>query len=142
VGVHLPLATDCTNYTEIPTQRHRAHKNAQRFSRTGQIDWAALCSHERDSSIVVFRGGDPKDVAEIAVRPEADFLQTVTGDQIGFSRAISAASPEYIRELYRRYGGPTPPSLTHAGINDAFVGKGSIVWYWHEGRWLQLTGAD
>jgi len=112
------------------------------FSRAGQIDWAALCSHERVSSIVVFRGGDPKDVAEIAVRPDADFLQTVTADQIGFSRAISAASPEYIREHHRRYGGPTPPSLPHAGINDAFVGKGSSVWYWHEGRWLPLTGAD
>jgi hypothetical protein len=31
---------------------------------------------------------------------------------------------------------------THAGINDVFVGKASVVWYWHQGKWLELTGAN
>jgi hypothetical protein len=28
------------------------------------------------------------------------------------------------------------------GINNIFVEKGSLVWYWDGGRWLKLTGAD
>ena len=112
------------------------------FRRAGQVDVAVLCSRARTSAILVFRAGDPHDIEEIAARPDADFLQVIAPGRIGFSRAIGVASPDYIRERSRQYGGPLPPSLAHDGINDAFVEKASVVWYWHEGRWLQLTGAD
>ncbi len=112
------------------------------FTSGNQVDWAVLCSRDRTSSILVFRGGNANAVSRIAAKPDADFLQVVAPGQIGFSRAIGVASPEYIREHHQRYGGPKPPPLTHAGINDAFVEKASVVWYWHQGKWLQLTGAD
>ena len=112
------------------------------FRRAGQVDVAVLCSRARTSAILVFWDGDPRHIEEIAVKPDADFLQMIALDRIGFSRAIGVASPDYIRERSRQYGGPQPPSLAHDGINDAFVEKASVVWYWHEGRWLRLTGAD
>jgi hypothetical protein len=112
------------------------------FRDDARVDWAVLCSRGRISTIVVFWGGDPTSVSELASRPDSEFLQVVAPGRIGFSRAISVASPEYIRERYRRYGGAEPPSLTHAGIDDRFVEKASVVWYWHRGKWLQLTGAD
>ena len=112
------------------------------FRRAGQEDVAVLCSRARTSAILVFAAGDPRNVEEIAARPDADFLQVVAPGRIGFSRAIGVASPAFIRERSRQYGGPLPPSLVHEGINDAFVEKASVVWYWREGRWLQLTGSD
>jgi len=43
---------------------------------------------------------------------------------------------------YRAYGGPEPPPIEHQGIDDAFLGKASITWYFHKGKWLRLQGAD
>lgn len=114
-----------------------------RFTSGAQTDIAVLCSKERASSILVFRGGSTATVAELAKRRDAEFLQVVAADGvIGYSRALGIADPKYIQEHHRRYGGPTPPTLDHDGINDIFVGKASVVWYWHGGRWLQLQGAD
>jgi len=40
------------------------------------------------------------------------------------------------------YGGPTPPQIDHQGIDDAFIEKASVTWYFDGGSWLKLTGAD
>ena len=80
---------------------------------------------------------------ELARQPDRNYLQNVgPGGVIGFSRALGVADPKFIREHHEWYGGPEPPPLDHDGINDMFVGKASVVWYRHAGRWLQLTGAD
>ena len=114
-----------------------------RFTSGTKTDIAVLCSKERASSILVFRGGSTATVAELANRRDADFLQVVAaGGVVGYSRALGIADPKYIQEHHQRYGGLTPPSLDHDGINDIFVGKASVVWYWSSGRWLQLQGAD
>jgi hypothetical protein len=112
------------------------------FIRAGQVDWAALCSRERRSAILIFRNGNPGAIVELARRADAGFLEEVGANKIGFSRTISVASAEFILQHHEWYGGPVPPSLTHVGINDAFLEKASVVWYWHRGRWLQLTGSD
>lgn len=114
-----------------------------RFTSDAQVDIAVLCSRQRVSAILVFRGGTTDAVSELAKRPDADFLQVVAaGGVVGFSRAVGIADPKYIQEHHQRYGGPTPPRLDHDGINDIFVEKGSVVWYWSAGKWLQLQGAD
>lgn len=113
-----------------------------RFISSRETDWAVLCSRQRTSSILVFRAGSPTAVIELARRPDADFLQVTGPGSIGYSRAVGVASPQYIREHHEQYGGAQPPPIDHDGINDIFVEKASIVWYWHAGRWLQLTGAD
>ena len=43
---------------------------------------------------------------------------------------------------YRAYGGPVPPPIDHQGIDDAFLEKASVTWYFHECKWLRLQGAD
>jgi hypothetical protein len=93
------------------------------------------------SSILVFRSGSVSSVAELASFPDSTFLQVVgPNDAIGYSRAIVAATAGYIRE--RNRSNPKLPRLDHDGINDLFVEKGSSVWYWDGGRWLELDGAD
>ena len=107
------------------------------------MDIAVLCSKAQVSSVVVFRGGTTSAVAVLAQHPDEGYLQVVdVGGAVGFSRALSVARPSYIREHYAAFGGPKPPPLDHDGINDTFVEKASVVWYWYRGRWLQLQGAD
>ena len=114
-----------------------------RFTSSTQKDWAVLCSRRHVSSILVFRGGSVTSVAELARWPDRNYLQNVgPGGVIGFSRELGVADPTFIREHHEWYGGPKPPPLTHDGINDMFVGKASVVWYWYARRWLQLTGSD
>jgi hypothetical protein len=91
----------------------------------------------------VFRGGAPSAVVEIANGPDINSLQTIAGNgTVGYSRAIAVADAKYIREHYASHGGPKPPPLDHEGINDIFIEKGSVVWYWYQGQWLRLQGAD
>ncbi len=113
-----------------------------RFLRSSQVDWAVLCSRNRTSSIIVFWGGSATAVSELGAHPDRDFLQVTGPGEIGFSRKLGVATPRYIREHHKPYGGPKPPPLDHDGINDIFVEKASVVWYRYRSRWLQLTGAD
>ena len=113
-----------------------------RFTDSDRMDVAVLCSVEGVSSVRVYRGGSTADVAVVNPVPDRYYLQEVGGGEIGFSRDIRSVDPEYIRNQYAVYGGPEPPLMDHDGINDAFVEKASVVWYWHEGEWIQLTGSD
>jgi hypothetical protein len=52
------------------------------------------------------------------------------------------ASAKYIRAHNDRYGSPKPPRFDHDGINDIFIGKGLLVWYFDGGRWIRLRVPD
>jgi hypothetical protein len=112
------------------------------FARRGQIDWAVLCSVMNVSSILVFWNGSGRNPAELAGVEDKIYLQSLEGDEIGFSRSISAVGKDYITQHYQAYGGLKPPPIDHQGINDAFLEKASIVQYFFAGKWLQLAGAD
>jgi hypothetical protein len=112
------------------------------FRRARQADIAVLCSREGTSSILIFWGNDFTTTAEIASRADEDYLQVMASGEIGYSREIVTAPPDFIRRQHERYGGPKPPTLSHDGINDLFVGKASVVWYLHGGKWLQVAGVD
>jgi hypothetical protein len=113
------------------------------FARSGQFDWAVLCSRKCASTILVFWNGSTKSVSETARAEDRNFLQTISeGGKVGFSRAIDVVDKDYILEHYREYGGTKPPPITHQGINDAYVEKASTVLYFYRKRWLELHGAD
>ena len=113
------------------------------FARRGQTDWAVLCSRDGVSSILVFWRGSTRSVSEIAKAPDVGFLQTVNGGgQIAYSRAIEPVGRDDIMSHYKAYGGRQPPLINHQGIDDAYVGKASVVRYYHRGKWLELKGAD
>lgn len=112
------------------------------FARRGQTDWAALCSRNGKSALLVFWGGAADSVAEHPSVPDLSFLQGVGNDDIGYSRVIGIAGRDYILDHYREYGGPKPPPIDHDGIEDAFEGKASAILYFYKGEWHTLTGAD
>jgi len=112
------------------------------FIHKGEADWAVLCSLNRVSTILVFRNGSEQNPPELARGADIDYLQGVGGNEIGYSRAISTVGRAFTLSHYRAYGGPKPPAIDHQAIDDALVGKASIVHYFHAGQWLDLTGAD
>jgi hypothetical protein len=112
------------------------------FTKTGQTDWAVLCSIDRISSILIFWNGSNLKPAEIEGAPDLNHLQGWGGDKIVYDRVIKPVGTKFIMEHYNAYGGEKPPSLDHQGIDDAFVGKASVVLYLYRGKWLHLSGAD
>jgi len=112
------------------------------FAKSGQVDWAVLASKDGVSSILVFWGGAIENAAQLAPTPDDAYLQQTDGGQQSFSRLIRAVDREFIVQHAEGYGGPEVPEIDHEGIEDVFVEKASIVHYFHEGSWLDLTGAD
>ena len=141
LGIRRNLETRGCTIPQAFTANRPGNVIRGRFTSAAATDWAALCSVNRVSSILVFRGGSVSSVAELATFPDSTFLQVVGPNAaIGYSRTIVAATAGYIRE--RNRNNPQLPRLDHDGINDLFVEKGSSVWYWDGGRWLELDGAD
>ena len=112
------------------------------FAKSGQTDWAALCSVKGVSTILVFWNGSENNPAAIAPMEDRNFLQGITANEIGFSRGIAPVGKDFIMRHYDAYGGPKPPPIDHQGIDDAFIEKASVTWYFQGGKWLKLTGAD
>jgi hypothetical protein len=123
---------------------HRPHNVISgAFIRRGRKDWAVLCSNGPDSVILVFVDTRSTPIAELSSQSDEHFLQTIDGKgQLGYSRIINRVGRRYIMDHYQRYGGTRPPRLDHDGIDDGFAEKASVVLYYSNGRWLELTGAD
>jgi hypothetical protein len=113
-----------------------------RFTSREQVDVAVLCLRDTTSVILVYRAGLADSVMEVAPRPHLRAELSDTGAGFTFSRAVGIADSAFIQSRFEAYGGTRPPTLDHHGINDIFPGKGSVVWYWHRGGWLQLQGSD
>ena len=112
------------------------------FAKPGQTDWAVLCSVGGISSILVFWNSSEVNSAEIEKMKDIDRLQSWVNDRMVYSRAITPVGRKYIMEHYNAYDRVKPPPIDHQGIDDAFVGKASVVLYFYQGKWLHLTGAD
>jgi hypothetical protein len=112
------------------------------FAANNQQDWAVLCSRDGVSVIKIFWGGETSCPSEIAGSHDRNWLQDIGNNRIGFSRVIAPASKQTILDHHKAYGGPTPPPISHQGIDDYFLGKASVVHYCRDGQWIALTGAD
>jgi len=112
------------------------------FARPGQTDWAVLCSIRGVSSILVYWRGETHAPASLASEADERYIHPNYQGRPSFLRAIQPVGQDFILEHYRAYGGPKPPAIDHQGIDDAFLEKASITWYFDRGRWLKLTGAD
>ncbi len=98
--------------------------------------------HHAASSILVFWNGSEGNPAEIEKTKDFDRLQGWGGDKIVYSWAISPVRKDFIIDRYKAFGGEKPPPIDHQGINDATVGKASVVLYFYKGKWLRLSGDD
>jgi hypothetical protein len=78
------------------------------FAKAGQTDWAALCSKDGTSTVLVFWNGGKRNPARIARAEDGDL----------FARRITAVSRE---------------NMDHQGIGD-----GSAIHYYSGGKWVEL----
>jgi len=130
---------------QIPQQAYtheRTNVIHGEFAHAGQIDWAVLCSVHSTSRILVYWNGNGQNPAEITPAKDSAFSFKDAAGKVQFLRGISAVNKKFILTHYQAYGGPTPPPIDHAGINDAVLEKASIVWYFYREAWLALSGAD
>jgi hypothetical protein len=112
------------------------------FFTSGEKGWAVLCSSGGKSSILVFRNGNDSRPEEIAESQDDAYLVDTGQGWTAYQREISTADRKFIIGHYRAYGGPEPPPIDHHGVDDSFLEKASVTWYWHKGKWMQLQGAD
>jgi hypothetical protein len=128
---------------EIPQAPDHAPHNVIRgeFFERGQAGWAVLCSVEGSSTLLVFRSDRDESPVALATSEDSSYLQGGVGT-IDFSHGIEGVDRGYIVR-HAQPGAPRPKfEIDHAGIDDAFLGKGSRIWYFERGSWLQLPGAD
>ncbi|MEO8656976.1 MAG: hypothetical protein ABI693_00815 [Bryobacteraceae bacterium] len=111
------------------------------FHATGETGWAVLCSVNHSTTLLVFRSAGDTRPQTLNTSDDLNYMQGLEADQIGYSRQITPVSRDYIL-THAAYGGPKPPPIDHQGIDDAFLEKASGVLYFHNGKWLQLAGAD
>lgn len=112
------------------------------FFAKGEAGWAVLCSVENSTALLVFRSDRDTHPDTLSTSEDLHYLQGLGGSRIGYSRQITVADRAFILRHYRAYGGPEPPPIDHQGIDDAFLEKASVTWYFHRGKWLTLQGAD
>jgi hypothetical protein len=112
------------------------------FFARGEAGWAVLCSVNGSTALLAFRNDRDTHPDTVAMSEDQNYLQGMGGDKIGYSHGIIAAGRDFIARHYRAYGGPEPPPIDHQGIDDAFLEKASVTWYFHKGKWLRLQGAD
>lgn len=129
------------SHDHSPDERHNVIRGT--FTGVGRADWAVLCSI-RDTSVILVYPEDastPSDSLDSAA--DRNYLQGMGPEGIAFSRRIDVAPPAAIRRYAQAFDGPRPPEpLDHEGIDNAFLGKASVIYYFHEGKWLRLQGAD
>ena len=120
------------------------------FAVKGQTDWAALCSRDGSSTIVVLWGGPVLCRSWLEKRPHLNSLQTgITGHRddkgeytvgIIFDRSIFTY-PATSRVLWEMDEG-LPAERTHDSIGDGIHGKAATAYYCHEGQWIEFGVAD
>ena len=111
------------------------------FFAKGERGWAVLCSVNGSSALLAFRGDNDSNPETLMTTDDRGYLD-LSNSSVAYSREITAADRDFILHHYRAYGGPEPPPIDHHGIDDSFLEKASITWYYYGGKWLQLTGAD
>lgn len=111
-----------------------------RFQIAGRTDWAVLCSVDGISWILIYKGSTAHDVYEMpnSKGPDRNWLQ----GGLGYSREIHTVDADVINSYKEEFEGPEPPLIDHDGLADVFVEKGSTIYYWHEGSWLEISGGD
>ena len=113
------------------------------FFAKGEAGWAVFCSVNNSTTLLAFR--NERDTQPVALSTSADrpFVRGLMGGKFGYGREITSVDRASIFHHYRSYGGPEPPPIDHQGIKDQSFGKQSpSIWYFHQGKWLQLRGAD
>ena len=114
---------------------------AGHFRSHWRVDYAALCSRDGESTVLVLNGQTGAVIAELNKRPDADYVQTVVDGSNGYSRQIEPVPPSPDGFCFESSPPcPCKPAI-YDGIADIFEGKGSETHCWHKG-WQTVISGD
>lgn len=133
-----------SRHCTVPQAPNHPKHNVVRgeFFERDQRGWAVLCSVDGVSTLLVFRDDRDERPVALATSEDKSYLQGGAGDTVEFSHGIGVADRDDIVR-HAQPGEPKPQNaIDHHGIDDAFLGKGSTIWYFERGQWLQLPGSD
>jgi hypothetical protein len=108
------------------------------LQQSGSADWAALCSVNGTSSLMVFFVSAPAQPFVLATAPETEHLQrnTTTG-VYGFNWAIDAASPQRIHDALIGQRA-RPPMLDHDAVADSIIDHRTVYHFYANQSWTLL----
>ena len=112
------------------------------FFAKGEAGWAVFCSANNSTALLAFRNDRDTNPVTVDTSEDRSYMPGPDGKEPGYARQITAVGRDFIMRHHRGYGGPEPPPIDHHGIDDAFLEKASITWYFNNGKWLRLQGAD
>ncbi len=133
-----------TRNCTVPQSSVEGRQNVIRgeFFAKGETGWAAYCSANQRTALLAFRSGQDANPRSLNESEDAQYAFTLESGSVIYLRQITAVGRDFILMHYRTYGGPEPPPIDHQGIDDSFLEKASVTWYFHEGKWHELQGAD
>jgi hypothetical protein len=110
------------------------------FREKGPTDWAALCSQNGTTTLLVYWSDSGSAPAELAVQTDTDTADPHDeANLLGYARGIDVASPNAINEiLVNKPYGP----FDHDGIKDAHIEKSSVIHYFKNGTWMVLQASE
>jgi len=107
------------------------------------VDYAIVCHIPRGKAQNVLVYSNSKGVWKGEVIQRTSFDPSPARNDCEATVAIAA--PKYILEHAQAYAPAEVkalPRLDHNGVEVWVCDKASVVYYFHQGRWLQLAGAD
>jgi len=110
------------------------------FHEKGSSDWAALCSQNGTSTLLIYWSGSAAKPAELAAQLDTDYADPHNETtMLGYARGIDRTSPSEINEtLANKPYGP----FDHDGIKDAHIEKSTVIHYFKNGTWMTLQGTE
>ena len=119
---------------QTPFVRRRHNIVAGEFATRGQRDWAALCSVNLRSRLVVYWGGPARCGQLGGWRDDVHLLEDYV-----FAYSVHRITVPRMRVAAREFDAKL--RLTHDGIN---VGseKGTVAHYCHQGKWVEFITSD
>jgi hypothetical protein len=110
------------------------------FHEMGSSDWAALCSQNGTTTLLIYWDGSATKPVEMGEQLDTDTADPHNETNLlGYARGIDPASPKSIGEtIANKPYGP----FDHDGIRDAHIEKSSVIHYFKSGTWTTLAGTE
>lgn len=96
------------------------------FEKKGSVDWAALCSVNRVTTLYVFFQSDLANPISLRHQPDSEWLGVEWSLDYGSAWGIATHPARLLQPK---------DSADHDGIDDAFVEKSTSIHYFENGRW-------
>jgi hypothetical protein len=133
-NVRRSLQQDNCLIPQTPFVRRRHNIVAGEFATRGQRDWAALCSVNLRSRLVVYWGGPAKCGQLGGWRDDIHLLEDYV-----FAYSVHRITVPRMRMAAREFDAKL--RLTHDGINFGSE-KGTVAHYCHQGKWVEFITSD